>query len=129
MAVFSAALVAGIASTHVVDPLAHGREGTSHCISSDAFVGLTMALVLEPEDQEVADLSVFSRDLTEGFGDTEGTSEFTPDAVLLVLGLASFASGSVGGDFERSAESILEFSSGGRWSKRQGCCCGYRCSK
>ena len=50
-------MLAGIESTQVGDPLAHGQEPFLDCISPDRVIGLSVASVAEGEDEEVSNLA------------------------------------------------------------------------
>ena len=122
-------MLAGIWLTQVGDPLCHGTECRSHCVSADRVLGGAVAPVAESEDKEVGKTSLIVRDITEGRGDAELLAEVAPEP----KGTGTRAGG-LGGDraareSQRSIEVRPEIVSGGRCSSFQGRCCGYRCSK
>ena len=111
---------AGIASTQVGYPLAHGGEGPSNRVSADRLVGLAGAAILDAEDEEVGNPGLSVGDVTEGRGHPEFGTEVRPPSEDLGLGLPMLASGSRGGEVERSAQISLEDSSDGSCSSCQG---------
>ena len=122
-------MLSGIWLTQVGDPLCHGTECRSHCVSSDRVLGAAVAAVAESKDEEVGEASLVVRDITEGRGDAEFFAEVAPEPEGAGSSAGGLGSDGVGRESQRSIEVRLELVSGGRWSSFQGCCCGYRCSK
>ena len=118
------ALLAGIESTQVGDPLAHGQERFLDCISPDRVIGLSVASVAEGEDEEASQLSFVVRDITEGRLAAKVAAEAGPVVEDGVLGTSGLGRGSCGGALQRSAKISLEETSLGSCSSVQGHDCG-----
>ena len=122
-------MFSGIWLTQVGDPLCHGTECRSHCVSADRVVGATVAAVSESEDEEVGEASLIVRDITEGRGDAELLAEVVPEPEGAGSRPGGLGGDGVGRESQRNIEVSPELVSGGRCSSFQGRCCGYRCSK
>ena len=78
-------MLSGIWLTQVGDPLCHGTECRSHCVSSDRVLGAAVAAVAESEDEEVGEASLVVRDITEGRVDAELFAEVARAREVLVV--------------------------------------------
>ena len=72
-------MLLGIWLTQVGDPLCHGTECRSHCVSTDRVVGAAVTAVAESEDEEVGKALFIIRDITEGRGNAELLAEGAPE--------------------------------------------------
>ncbi len=122
-------LLSGIWLTQVGDPLRHGTQCRSHCVSADRVVGEAVAAVVDGEDEEVGDSSFGIRDITEGWVGPDLLAEGAPVPEGPAPSLVGFAGDGCARELQSSIEVSVVLVSGGRWSSRQGVGCGYCCSK
>ena len=112
--------LSGIWFTQVGYPLANGKEGLIHCVTSDRVRHAVTVGV----DEEVADLVSLVRDITEGWISPEGATEAGPLAKLAISAFGGLGDNTRVGGLESSAEISLELKSGLRCNSVQGADCG-----
>ena len=100
----SRSLFSWIWLTQFGDPLAHCQEGVLHSISSDRLAGLAGFAEAEPKDEEVGELVLLARDITEGWGLPEELAEVRPLDEELVARLDRLGGGGGVNKRHRSAE-------------------------
>ena len=115
--------VSRIVLTQVGCPLAHGREGCKHCLSSHRFTLLPSLAVSQAKDEQVGDLVVLGQAI-QGAGAPVLLAEGFPEAKYFVAGLLLFGGGGSRGELERSAEISCEEICLGRCRSTHGLGCG-----
>jgi len=79
-----------------------------------------MSAVPDPEDEEVTDFVLVTRDITEGRQLAEGQAEPAPVPEDLAAGAGGLFDSDFSGELQRRAEVSCEFVSGSRCSRVQG---------
>ena len=110
----------GIRFTQVGYPLADGKEGLIHCVTSDSVRHAVTVGV----DEEVSNLVQLVRDVTEGWTLAEGGAESDPFAKFAIAGFGGLGDNVRVRGLESSAEVRLKLKSALRWSSVQGSGCG-----
>ena len=89
------------------EPLAHCQEGVLHCASADRATGLAVAAVSHAKDEWVGETGVVGY-IAEGVLHSMVVTELAPKCEDLGAGVGGAGDSTLGGEVQRSAESIME---------------------